>query len=100
MVDLFVLKNNLGERLLYIDISDKDTDFKKLIGFGLDPLIYRIDWKSPDEAEIWEYWWGTRPFSIRREQVMESTLGIQVSDIGLSKGEAASPSPWFRNNMI
>lgn len=99
-MDLFTLKNHLGERLTYIDISDKDTDFKKLIALGLDPLVYRLRWVNSDEAIVWEYWWGTEPFTIRREQFMEGTIGIQVSKIGLPKGIAASPSPWKLNKMI
>lgn len=109
-MDLFILRNHKGEASAVIDISDKPTNFDKLVAFGLDPLIYRINWLGPDHAYIWEFWWGTTPFYINRISEIDIkdyanivSFKKKIRDnnlINLPKGGASSPSHLHDNFMI
>jgi hypothetical protein len=111
-MDNFILRNHEGKACRLLDISNLPTDFDKLVGFCLDPLIYRISWLGPDNAYIWEFWWGTTPFTIHRvsnkdissrdlNNLTEFTYNIKsTKSKGLPRGGAASPSHLHTNFMI
>jgi hypothetical protein len=108
--DMFLLRNHEGKARDVIDISKHITDFGKLITLGLDPLIYRLRWLNPDRADVWEFWWGTTPFTIERvrelspedsKELLEYKTTANLRNYeSLPQGYAASPSHLHRNRMI
>lgn len=100
-MDIFCLIDSKDSIIGYTDITDKPSDFEKLISLGLDPLIYNLRWFNENEAMVREYWWGTEPFKIYRSNL---TPPIEVTSIhtgeSLPTGYAASPTPWHLNKMI
>jgi hypothetical protein len=99
MQDYFILRDHEGIIRACIDISDRPSCFEKLIGFGLDPFIYRLRWITPDIAEVYEYWWGTKTHLILRVKDKLPVTTLKSSD-KLPKGCVASPTPYRENRMI
>lgn len=99
MLDYFILRDHEGIVRSCISIHDRPTNFEKLIGFGLDPFVYRLVWHGDNIADVIEYWWGTKFGTIIRVPGPIPTTPIK-SNKALTTGFAASPSPYMLNKMI
>lgn len=99
MSDYFVFRDHECIVRACVDIIDRPSCFEKLIGLGLDPLVYRLRWISPDRADVWEYWWGTTVGSIIRVPYKYPCTPYN-SKKALPRGFASSPTPYRDNSML
>jgi hypothetical protein len=99
MEDLFIFRDHEGIIRGCISIHDRPSDFEKLIGFGLDPFVYRLRWITSDIAQIYEFWWNTQIGMLVRSGNKLPTTPYR-SNKSLPKGCVASSTPYFMNSMI
>lgn len=107
-MDIFALINHKNEIINLFDISDLPSNIDKLIGAGLDPMVYSLKWSNENIADVEEFWWGTRPYKIVRV-AKDLTLAYHQRwfhykdthvKTNLPTGLVASASPFHLNRMI
>lgn len=108
MEDLFVLENYRKAIIAIVDISTLPSNIDKLIGAGLDPLVYRCEWVNPNLCRIREFWWNTTPYLFYRiDSTKLSYYSLALAHYkdthmttNLPTGLVASASPFHLNRMI